>query len=120
MDVAHGYVQGVLKERPTDGAAAKKVLDGVWTALQAKNAKYPTHKAEMTVSLMEVTEHHGTNKIQIPGKEVFIFIWFPNRLAPGSDLAHERIHDLASTIDPHNNAAFGLSNHWCCYQDEPG
>lgn len=116
-DVAHGYVMGVLKEAPKDGTAAKKLLDSVWTALQAKNAKYPTHKAEMTLSLMEVTDHHGTKKVQIPGKDVFIFIWFPHQLPPGNSVAHDRIHDLASTIDPHNNAAFGLSNHWCCYSD---
>lgn len=116
-NIAHGYVYGVLKKAPDDG---KAFIAELWKKLDEKVAGYPDHKPYIELSLMEDTDHHGNAKQQRAGKEVVLFVSFPNQLPPGHDVAHERIHDLAETINPNNNAAFGLSNHWCCYSDTGG
>lgn len=113
--IAHGYIYGELKAPPPD---PKAFLKSTHAALQQKIGKYPDHKPYVRLSLMEDTEYHGKQKKQRPGTALVGFVSFPNQLPPGHDVAHERIHDLAATIDPHNNAAFGLANHWCCYQDQ--
>lgn len=116
-EIAHGYATGFLKREPKDAADAKRVLDEIWADLQARNNGYPDHKAHMELSLMEVTAGHKS-KVRAPGKELFLFVSFPNQLPPGNDIAHQRIHDLADTINSNSNCAQGLGNHWCCYSDK--